>query len=267
MLKKEQLQQLEAAFKIQGLVAAFEAPEETDINIPEVAVLTGDELTRIRNTEYKKGKETGLEMEIKAYKEAKGLEFTGKTLDALSEALRKRSMEEATTTDNQSETLHADLLKVRAAYETLKDTLTEKEQAAAAATADKELYRTIPTLGEHAPDVSVVVDLMRLKGYDFKVEAGILIPYKDGEAIKDNEANPIAAKDVVTTFAREAKLLAEPIPIPTGRGGGDGKPTPIFTRQSEVKEYFRAQGKSLNGQEYVNTVSSYALNEGFDMNA
>jgi hypothetical protein len=269
MLKKDQLQQIEERYKITGLVAAHEADTETDITLPDaVHVLTDDDLTRIKNTEYKKGKETGVEMDIKAFKEEQGLDFPGKNLAALKDAIAKKAVDDAKIApDKKVEQLNKDLDTIRAEYDTLKATVQTKDAEVSKAQTDRELYRNIPSLGENAPEVSLVWEMMRMRGYDAKIEDGQLVPYKNGEPIKDNLAKVIPIKDVVTGFAKEVKLITDAAPTPAGRGGGDSS-APIYTKLSELKESFKAQGKSENGQEFMaKALELQKANENFDMNS
>lgn len=268
MLSKETLQKIEQQYKIPGLVAAHEAPEETAVELPEINVLTDEELTRVKNTEYANGKTKGTEMDIKAFKDETGLEFTGKSLKALAEAISKKAVEDAKIApDKKVEALQKDLDTVKNEYETLKTTLSQKEQLAEQAKAEKELYKALPTLGENAPDVSVVVDVMRAKGYDFKLENGELVPYKDGEPVKDKLATVIPVKDVITGFAKEARLIPDTPVVVAGRGGSDSK-QPVYTKLSELKADFEKSGKSTMGQEFLDKAMELkTANENFDMSA
>lgn len=269
MLSKELVKKIEETFKIPGLSAAFEADGETDVELPDgVHVLTDEDLTRVKNTEYANGKTKGIEMEIKQFKEEQGLEFTGKNLKALGDAISKKAVEEAKIApDKKVEQLTKDLDTIRAEYDTLKSTVEQKEAAVLRATADKELYRAIPTLGDNAPDVSIVVDLMRSRGFDFKVEDGQAVAYKDGNPIKDNLAKIVPLKDVIIGFAKENRLIAEQTTPPAGRGNGDSA-APVYTKLSELKKDFEAQGKSALGAEFnAKAMELKRANADFDMSA
>jgi hypothetical protein len=157
---------------------------------------------------------------------------------------------------------------------TLQKTVGEYEQTLAAKDSEvtsvkinTELYKHIPAPKEDGPalDQDDIIDMMRRKGYDYKLEGGKVVVYKDGQKMTDKVGNDLGAKDVVESFLKERKLITEAAPLPTGRGAGDGKQTTVFTKFSEVKSHFEAQGKSINGEEFMNKVNELAKSPDFKM--
>ncbi len=97
-LKTEAIEAIAKLTKIKAedLKAAIESKDEVDLAVDEkLTVLTEDEVTTLKNNEYKNGKEKGVEMAVKATKEKLNLDFQGKTVDGLVEAAQKKAVEEA----------------------------------------------------------------------------------------------------------------------------------------------------------------------------
>ena len=104
MIKKEVIAKLSALakLKVEDLTAALEGTEEKDIEISDKVIsFTEDEVTTLKNNEYKKGKSDGIEIEVKKFKEEKGLDFQGKTLEGLAEALTKKTLADAKIEPNK----------------------------------------------------------------------------------------------------------------------------------------------------------------------
>jgi hypothetical protein len=249
-------------------ITALTSTEEAEIELPTVNILSDEDLTKLKNNEYKNGKDKGVEMAVKEAREKLGLEFQGKTIEGLLEAHGKKVLNDAKIEPAQQvQQLTEDLKKVRSEYDSLKDQLTQKEQQAQRAATYSEIYRQIPSLGEGALPVDKVVKLMEADGFSFKSENGQIVPYKGEEPVKDKLANILAIKDVIQGYAKENNILPKQPDTPRGRGAGDGKATPTFTKQSELKAHYESQGKNINGQEYMNHIRQIrSANPEFDMN-
>lgn len=270
MISAEQQKQIAKILKIDEtkFSDAIKATEEVAVEIPEgLTAVTDKDLQHLKNTEYNNGKEAGVEMAVKDTKTKLNLEFTGKTVENLVEAAQKKAVEDAKIpVDKKVVELQGDIEKLRTENATLATEKAAKEGIASAALADREIYRQVPTLGENAIGIDPVVKLMRGDGYDFVKEGNDWVGKLNGETIKDNLAKPIAIKDIVSGYAKDNKLINEAAALPAGRGGGDGKTDPVFTKMSEVKKHFVDQGKSLNGDEFMTTVTTLKeKNADFDM--
>jgi len=272
MLSETVIKQMAGLLKIDPakLTEAIKSEKEEAIEISDkLQVLTEDDITRIKNEEYKNGKEAGVEMEVKKVKEELKLDFQGKSIKGLLEASNKKVSEDAKIEPNEKvKTLEADLSTLRTTISTLEKQVVEKDKAFSSASVEKSLYKAIPTLGENAPDVDVVVTLAKAKGYDFAIEEGQLVVTQDGQIKKDNLAKPIPAKDFITSFAKENKLITD-VADPAGRGGKDQKNNPAtFTKLSELKTHYEGQGKHTAGQEFMDHAAKLkAENKDFDFNA
>jgi hypothetical protein len=259
MLKKETLQQIAKLLRLReaDLEAAIADEKEVDFPVDtNLHVFTETEVTTLKNNEYKNGKDKGVEMVVKETKEKLGLEFQGKTIDGLIGAATKKALEDAKIEpEKQVKELQEKLTTVQSSYKQLELQVAEKDNEVSNVKIKNEVFKYIPAFGEDAPqfDQEDIYSMMKLKGYEFKNESGKTVAYKDGKQVLDKVSEPVAVKDVVNSFLMEKKLITEDRQ-PAGRGGGNGKPTTKFTALSELKKNFTDQGKSLNGQEFMQAV-------------
>lgn len=255
MLSDQQIKEIATLIKADptALAEAIKAPEEKAVTIPAgLVVLDEAGLTRVKNDEYASGKSAGVEMAIKDFKEKSGVDFAGKTLDGLAAAITKKALDEAKIEpDKKVQALEADIATLRQTNATLTTQIAEKDGAVSAAQVEREIYKQLPTLGENAIAVEKVIKLMKADGYDFKIEDGKMVPYLNGQPVKDNVANVIPLKDVVTGYAKTEKLITDPAPAPNGRGASDTPPGGVFTKLSELEASYKAQGKSTMGSDFL----------------
>ena len=259
-LKKEALAAIAklTKLKVEDLESAIKDEKEVDLAIDEkLTVFTDDEVTTLKNNEYKNGKEKGVEMAVKETKEKLGLEFQGKTIDGLVTAAQTKAVEDAKVSPDKKVTELTEKLKtVQETAADLQKKLAEKESEVAGVKLNGELYKNVPAGTSLEPDE--VIGIMKLKGYDFKIEDGKLVAVKDGKVLQDKVANALPVKQVIEEFVTEKKLIADGGSggqgDPGGRGGGSGKPPVKFGTLSEIKKHFTDNGKSLLGTEFSEAV-------------
>lgn len=268
MLKPEQIQKIESLLKIQGLSEAITSTEESSLDIPEVETFSEDELKRLKSNSYQEGKKAGVEMDVDAIKKELNIESNSKTVKGLVEAIQKKTLEDAKI---EPEKKVAELTeRISTLTNTVKEyetKLSEKDNEVNSVKINGELYKHIPSLGENGPALGQddVIQLMRANGYEFKLEEGKTVAYKQGKRLEDKMATPLAAGDVVKGFMSEKKLIGT---TPTGRGGGDKKATGRPMNLSELKESFKAQGKHTQGQEFMDMAQKEKKeNPDFDLNS
>lgn len=271
MLTKDTIKKIAGLLRIKEdeLTTAITATDEQELEIAELTVLDDAELTKVKNAEYNSGKVKGVEMAVKEVREAAGWDITVKTVQGIVDHAKKVGFEEAKVEPN------AQVEKYKKDNDILKQTLAEKEQELSTVTSkisqaetNTEIYRAVPTLGENAPDVDTVLTIMAAKGYEFKKEGNTLVPYLNGEPMKDKLANPLPIKDVITGFAIESKLMQTAEAPAKGRGAGDGGATNVFTKLSELETAWKAEGKNPNGVEFNNKVQELKkANPDFDLAA
>lgn len=272
MIKKEVIAKLSALakVKVEDLTAALEGTEEKDIEISDKVIsFTDDEVTTLKNNEYKKGKSDGIEIEVKKFKEEKGLDFQGKTLEGLAEALTKKTLADAKIEPNkQIEELNTKLTNLQKTVQEKERLLEQKEGEVTRVKTNNELYKVVPQVEGLDPDD--VVGLMERKGYEFKMDNGKVVVHKDGNLLIDKLSNAIAPKDAISEFVKEKGfgIKAGDGKTPGGRGGGDGISGGKPTKVSELKKKFESEGKSLIGEEFQAAVkAAIADNADFDLNS
>jgi len=249
--------------------AALKDDKEVTLTIPEnLTVLDETELKRVKDAEYDNGKTKGVEMAVKDVKEKLNLDTQGKTIEGLITAATKKALDDAKIEPDKKVTaLEKDAETLRTQITTLTTQLQAKDKETSVAMVDREIFKALPSLGDNAADVDTVVSIMRTKGIDFKIDNGQLVAVKGDDVIKDNVAKVIPVKDVITTFAKENKLMFE-APGGGGRGGGDPKHKVVFTKLSELQKHYESQGKSANGQEFQAEAQKIKKeNPEFDLNA
>ena len=270
-IKKEALTKIAELVKIPvaDLEAAIKDEKEVDVAVPEgLTVFEGDELTTLKTNEYNKGKTKGVEMAVKDARTQMGLDFTGKTVDGLIEAAQKKALDDAKLTpDKKVAELTEKLQTVTATATELQTKLAEKDKEVSQVKLTTELLKNVPSGTMLEGDE--VIALMQAKGYQFEMKDGTLVAMKDGKVVEDKLAKPLAVKDVITDFAKDRKLITEDGggDPPAGRGGsGSGAGATKFTKLSELKAHFKAQGKSDMGAEFNDAVTkAVAENKEFAM--
>lgn len=213
------------------LKAAIDADTEVEMETPEVEVFTVDELATRDKNKFTENFPTAVEQAIKQYKTDNNLDFKGKTLKALHEAVSVKGDQEET---------------VKKLQNTIVTTEQERDQARAEAATVKlqsKIYAFIPDLnnGMTKPEAESV---MRANGFDFKEEGGAIVAYRHGAKVVDRVQSPVPANDAVKSFFEtEKKWIADPDANGDGKNGGGGgnsktKPQPKFTKASEVQKAF-----------------------------
>jgi len=269
MLKTETITRVATLLKIkpEDLTAAIKDEKEVDVIIDEkLATFTDDEITQVKNNEYKNGKKAGEEMAVDTVKKEMELEFTGKTVKGLAEAVAKKTLADAKIEPEKKVTeLQEKLFNVQKTATELEKKLAEKDNEVASVRINGEVFKHIPVIEGWEPEE--VLNLMKGKGYEFKAVEGKTVVFKDGKELQDKLSNAVPIKDVVTTFIAEKKLIPGAAAAGGGRGKGDEGGRVGFTKLSEIKAKFKADGKSELGTEFADAVKEAAKTDGFDMNA
>jgi ribosomal protein S13 len=262
MLKQDTIQKIEQLLKITGLAEAIKNESEVDVTIDDkLHIFTDDEIQTLKSNSYKDGKKAGVEMEVDDLKKEFGLEFQGKTVKGLTEAYKKKILDDAKIEPaKQVQELQEKLNTVQNSYKELEGKYKEKETEVETTIIKTDLFKYIPAPTEEGPalDQEDIVNLMKVKGYDFKRENGKVVAYKGGNKVTDKLGNDIEVKAVVDGFLKESKLRASEPPVPGGRGGSDKTPPAKAGSLSEIKKQFEAQGKSTLGQEFADAVAAAA---------
>jgi hypothetical protein len=131
MLKKETILRIAALLKIKAedIEAAIKDEKEVDLAIDEkLSAFSEEEVTTLKENEYKRGSVSAVEIAVKDIKQKKGLDFTGKTIDGLLDAAEKKALSDAKIEPAKQVTeLQEKLKTVQATATELQTKLTEKE--------------------------------------------------------------------------------------------------------------------------------------------
>ena len=186
-LNKEAQKKLLKSLKFSDadITKLVDGADEVDVTIePTLTVLTEAEATTLKNNEYNNGKVKGVEIAVKEAKEKKGLDFSGKTIDGLLDAMTKKALEDAKVTPD------AKVAEKEVEITNLRKTVTEYEGKLSAKDAEvngiklnSEILQHIPT-GTTLPGPKVLA-LMKVDGIEFKLEDGKTVAYKDGTKMID----------------------------------------------------------------------------------
>lgn len=245
---------------------AIKDEKEVDLTIDEkISVLNETELASLKSNSYKEGKKAGIEMEVDEIKKEMGLDFTGKSIKGLTEAIAKKTLEDAKIEPEKKVIELTEKLKTaQATANELQTKLQEKESEVSNVKTQTLILKELP--GNTTLPQDKVLLLMKADGYDYKNEDGKIIWHKDGKALTDKLGNNLDTKTVATEYITTNKLSAEGGGGAQGggRGAGDAGGS-TATKLSDLKAKFTAEGKSLLGVEFSKAVQEAAKDAEFVM--
>lgn len=224
-------------FKIGGVNIEMEQDEVSkaieagtvELKSDDLTIYTNDDFNTFKinlsNDEYKKGKAAGVEMTVKEAREKHGLEFEGKSIDNLIDALKTKTLAEAKVEPSKKiQELTTDLEKVRGNYNALqgefdqfKTGISEKETRTKK---DNDLLSFIPNDGLKVDRDITLLALKNKIGLDIDyTEDGAKAVTINGVIQKDDKTmSPISPKDFITAKLTELGLTTKK---EGGRGGED----------------------------------------------
>lgn len=280
MKQKELIDKIASMLKLKPdeLATAIKAEPDADVTVAideTLTVLSTDEVTTLKSNSYKDGKKAGVEMEVDAIKKELSLDFTGKTVKGLTDAVAKKALDDAKIEPDKKVTELTEKLKTAQQTATdLQNKLDEKEGEVSNIKTQSLIVKDLPTNTTLPADK--VLLLMKADGYEYKNEDGKIIWHKDGKALTDKLGNNLATKDVATEYITTNKLSADGGTGGTGgRGGGDEtKKAGVYGKKSELmkalKDEFEAAGKSALGDEFnkkfMAELEIASKVDGFDVN-
>lgn len=205
-------------------------------------------INNLRNQYADENKKAGLEVAVKNYKSESGLEFEGKTIEKLAEAITLKAQADAKVEPNTKiEELNKDLKRLKEINEGWETKYNDLNNS----TAKQAQQRTIDgnilsnITGELTLPKEQIMILFKAE-YEVVEEDGKMVVKKGGETLKnDSNLDPIPLKDIVSkfieTFAKKPS---------GGAGGGDttgeGK---AGSMEAFIKE-MEADGKSVGSEEF-----------------
>jgi ribosomal protein S13 len=257
MLKAETLKKIAALLKLKeaDLEAAIKDEKEADLAIDDkISSYTEDEITTLKKNTYNEAKAAGEEMAVDAVKKDLGLDFTGKTVKGLADAVAKKTLADAKIEpEKKVSELQAQNELLKKAVQDAEEKATKKEQEVEGVKLSADLSKLIPAGTTIAQEK--VLGLMKMDGYEAIRENGKIIYKKNGETIKGKLGDPLEANEVISTYVTENRLVAE-AGGPGGRGNGNEGGSGKAMKMSDIKTQFEKEGKSLLGEEFQKAVAA-----------
>lgn len=246
--------------------------EESSLEIKISKAFTEDEwsdyqsnVTKEKDQEYAKGKETGARQLVRDKKEELGLEFEGKDLDTLISKIQEKTASElGGDIDERIKAKDKDLELLRnnsnQEIESLQSKINSIENQYNSMKNDYEINKYIP---ESLNGVSKRDAMTIIKSeFDFTNEDGQNIVKKNGEVLKDKSRNPITWESAIKDSLLERNWLS------SEQGRGDSKKrvkSSGFSSLSEFHEHLDANGINPKSQEAMAKLSEITKdNKDFD---
>lgn len=269
MLNQTTIDKIAGLLKIKPdeLKTALTATDEVDVTIDDkLKVVTDDELATVKSNGYKEGKSAGVEMGVDEIKKEMSLDFTGKTIKGLVEAVGKKTLADAKIEPEKKVTeLQEKITTLQNTVKEFETKLSEKDSEVSSIKTQTETLKHIPA-GTKLP-AEKVIGLMKMDGYDFKIVEGKLTPFLNGKEVQDHLSNALDPKTVIAKYVTDNSLADEKIDPKFRKDGKDENGNSKHLKLSEIKAKYAAEGKSTLGTEFAKEVEEAAKVDGFDMNA
>lgn len=277
MLKKDLITKLSAIAKVDLTElenALLSTEDEVNITIPELHVLTPEELsTRDANSKkngYNEGKTASIEMYVKETKEALGLEFEGKDPKKLIEAVQSKTLADAKIEPSKKiEELNGVISKLQGNLTALESEKLNLQGQFEATKTDAKLLNYLPKNRLSTFNDEEYLTIIK-KDHEIVTEDGKLVVKKGGEIVRNATTQaPLEVNEVISNIFTERKWISDEQGGQGGRGGQGSKGSGgVILKRSELDAKFTSEGKSLLGKEYFDAVASAVKeNPSFDMNA
>lgn len=276
MLSKETIKQIASKLKlkVEDLESAIASTDEVKVDIPELTILTTEELTsrdeNIGKTKYNEGKTAGVEMGVKELKNELGLDFDGKDIKSLVKAVETKTLNDAKIEPNKKveelNTVVANLQKTIAEKESEKTNLLNQLQTTSLNT---KILQMMPSNRLNTLSDNEYLTLIKAN-YEIVTEDGKEVVKQNGNILRNQTTqSPLEPKEVINSFFNEKKLIATQPGGQGGQGGGNsGGNSGVFTKLSELTEKYQKEGKSIQGSEFASAVAeARKANPEFDLNS
>jgi len=251
MLNKETKDKLVAlGFDVSKLEEAVKAESETSLEVPTLKtvdefskLISEDDKQIFGNNRFNEGKNAMSEIKAKELKEKHGIEVEGKDIDTVVEAYVAKKIAE--TGAKPSEWAEEKKL-LQAKIIDAEQKLLDETEGFSKKLSNIENKNNVMSL---IPDKTIIPkgDLVTLFNNRYRIaeEDGRTVVYKGTDKLQDNRLEPLALKDVVSSFIDEGKY----IPI-NGMGGGDDKGagggSAKFTKLTDFNDWCKSQDPPIN---------------------
>lgn len=251
MLKQETKDKLVAyGFDVSKLEEAVKAESETSLDVPNLktedefnSLISEEDKKVFGNNRFNEGKTAFSEIKAKELKEKHGIEIDGKDLDKVIEAHVASKVAE---TGGKPQEWAEEKKALQTKYDDAQKDLLDKTDEFTKKLSNIENRNQVVSL---IPDKTIIPkeDLVTLFNTRYRIatEDGRTVIYKGSEKLQDDRLEPLALKDVVSSFIDEGKYL------PTnGMGGGDGQGkgggSANFKTLNEFNDWCKKQDPPVN---------------------
>jgi hypothetical protein len=219
----------------------------------KVIIRTEEEDNAFQNNLKQTAKTAGLEIAIKDARTKLGLNFEGKTIDNLIDAVKQKAVADANI--EPTEQLKAKEKDIETLKTTISTLTNEKESAFNQLKSFKNETIVNNSLLSVIPENVVLPknDVLLILKNKFNFEAdenGKILVKKDGEVIKNTTTlDPIPPKEIITKFFEENPTYLKG--VEGGAGGSDSGSNGGKMTVDKYVEQAQKDGKNVNSEEFI----------------
>ena len=253
---------------VEVLRGAIVAPDEVDIELPELTGYNAEELESLKKNIKQQVQadafKTANEISIKDAKKRHGFEFEGKDIDTLIEYVKKDAVSKASMEPNKRIQEQENIIMgQKSKLSEYESKLSEIEKSHSEYVVSTEALNSVQK--EYNLPKPDMLSLMKTYGYSVsKDEKGRIVTTKHGDTILDPKTyEPLSFDAVFDEFAKEKGQIKPDVPatVPAGRGGSSTtRPAVAFGTYKEFEAHWIAQGKSTNSAEFAAKAQEYSKN-------
>jgi len=202
-------------------------------------------------------KQTGIEIAIKEYRDKLGLDFQGKNMEAFTEALTKKVLNDANI--EPEERLKGVLKDLDTLKEVNQRLISEKEQVQNDFVGFKNNFIIQDELNKSIPNNTILpredmVTLIKNK-FEFEVDNNRTLIKQNGEVLKNTTTlDPLSPKDVLDRFFTDNPSYLKP--VDGGSGGIDSTGSQSKQTIEKFIEEMQGKGVALNSESFNKELNS-----------
>lgn len=220
-----------------SFLSAVKSEEESEVTLPEMHIFTPDEFTQFKENTKKTKAPAWVEESLKEWKKEKGLEFSGKSYDAIYEYAKNEGLKEGQKKpDERFDEIKGKLDIVLKEKDDLQKQLEQKDAQMFMNGTKSKLTAKVNFETHIKPE-----QIYTLYSQEFSPvnHEGFLRVKKNGaeEIMRDDRYNPVDAESHFLQFAETFKAK-DSINAPNGGGNGDPN-NPTFASRDAYDKWVR----------------------------
>lgn len=233
------------------LTAEMLEKDEITLSNEELIIRTKEEDEKFQNNIKNEAKKAGVEIAVKEARTKLGLEFEGKNIDKLIEAVQNKTLEDAKI--EPEEKLKNALKDVDTLKATVQTLTTEKEQAVKGFESFKNDLTIKSVLSKSLPENlafpqdDMILILKNKMSFDTDESGNVVVKNNLGEVIKNpTTLEPKPVDEVITSFFDENKAYLKG--VEGGAGGSDSKSSGTKISLNKFIEEQQSKGVAPNSE-------------------